>query len=284
MNVSLPMQADPQSKTEKAAMPGSSTRMVHFQNVRKNFGAIEVLKGIDLEVSAGQVVALVGRSGSGKSTALRCVNGLEKIDGGELNVCGYDLRSKDLNLRELRQDVGIVFQSYNLFPHLTVEQNVTLAPRKVRRMGAAEARELAAEVLAQVGLSDKINAYPEQLSGGQQQRVAIARSLAMKPKLILFDEVTSALDPELTGEVLKAIERLGRKRHDHDGGHARDGLCPVGGKHRRIHAPGQSLGERKGRHSRQSADGRIATVCRQRALNTVCKPHHLPFSMEEYQC
>jgi polar amino acid transport system ATP-binding protein len=202
------MQADPQSNKEKAAMPGSSTRMVHFQNVRKNFGAIEVLKGVDLEVSAGQVVALVGRSGSGKSTALRCVNGLEKIDGGELNVCGRDLRSKDLNLRELRHDVGIVFQSYNLFPHLTVEQNVTLAPRKVRRMGAAEARELAAEVLAQVGLSDKINAYPEQLSGGQQQRVAIARSLAMKPKLILFDEVTSALDPELTGEVLKAIERL----------------------------------------------------------------------------
>ncbi|MCU7427585.1 MULTISPECIES: amino acid ABC transporter ATP-binding protein [Paracoccus] len=182
--------------------------MVRFHNLRKSYGAVEVLKGIDLEVSSGQVVALIGRSGSGKSTALRCVNGLERFQAGELHVCGYDLSAKDLNLRNLRQDVGIVFQSYNLFPHLTVEQNVTLAPRKVKGVGHTEARELAKEVLAQVGLSDKVDAYPEQLSGGQQQRVAIARSLAMKPKLMLFDEVTSALDPELTGEVLRTIERL----------------------------------------------------------------------------
>ncbi|WP_199766759.1 amino acid ABC transporter ATP-binding protein [Paracoccus denitrificans] len=182
--------------------------MVRFHNLRKSYGAVEVLKGIDLEVSPGQVVALIGRSGSGKSTALRCVNGLERFQAGELHVCGYDLSAKDLNLRNLRQDVGIVFQSYNLFPHLTVEQNVTLAPRKVKGVGHTEARELAKEVLAQVGLSDKVDAYPEQLSGGQQQRVAIARSLAMKPKLMLFDEVTSALDPELTGEVLRTIERL----------------------------------------------------------------------------
>jgi len=154
------------------------------------------------------VIALIGRSGSGKSTALRCVNGLERFQSGQLHVCGYDLSSDDLDLRKLRQDVGIVFQSYNLFPHLTVEQNVTLAPRKVKGTGQAEARELAKEVLAQVGLSDKLQSYPEQLSGGQQQRVAIARSLAMQPRLMLFDEVTSALDPELTGEVLKAIERL----------------------------------------------------------------------------
>ncbi|MGX5720881.1 amino acid ABC transporter ATP-binding protein [Shinella zoogloeoides] len=182
--------------------------MVRFHNLRKSYGQIEVLKGIDLEVAPGQVVALIGRSGSGKSTALRCVNGLERFQAGELQVCGHDLAAAKVDLRTLRQDVGIVFQSYNLFPHLTVEQNVTLAPRKVKGIAPAEARELAKEVLAQVGLSDKISSYPEELSGGQQQRVAIARSLAMHPRLMLFDEVTSALDPELTGEVLKAIERL----------------------------------------------------------------------------
>lgn len=182
--------------------------LVRFRNVCKSFGTLEVLKGIDLEIHQGQVVALIGRSGSGKSTALRCVNGLEKINGGELTVCGRDLHAGKVDLRELRKDVGIVFQSYNLFPHLTVEQNVALAPRKVYRISKAEAAERAAKVLAQVGLSDKSQNYPEQLSGGQQQRVAIARSLAMQPRLILFDEVTSALDPELTGEVLRTIARL----------------------------------------------------------------------------
>ncbi|WP_211785207.1 amino acid ABC transporter ATP-binding protein [Falsirhodobacter algicola] len=182
--------------------------LVAFRDVRKSFGAFEVLKGIDLDIAPGEVVALIGRSGSGKSTALRCVNGLEKINGGTLTVCGRHLHESGTDLRDLRKDVGIVFQSYNLFPHLTVEQNVTLAPRKVHRISAADARTLAADVLAQVGLSDKAGNYPEQLSGGQQQRVAIARSLAMRPKLMLFDEVTSALDPELTGEVLRTIERL----------------------------------------------------------------------------
>ncbi len=148
-----------QSK-DSPAMSGSSQPMVRFHNLRKSYGAVEVLKGIDLEVSSGQVVALIGRSGSGKSTALRCVNGLERFQAGELHVCGYDLSAKDLNLRNLRQDVGIVFQSYNLFPHLTVEQNVTLAPRKVKGVGHTEARELAKEVLAQVGLSDKVDAIP----------------------------------------------------------------------------------------------------------------------------
>lgn len=189
-------------------MTGSTQAMVRFHELCKSYGTVEVLKGIDLEVEAGQVVALIGRSGSGKSTALRCVNGLERFQSGQLHVCGYDLSSPELDLRKLRQDVGIVFQSYNLFPHLTVEQNVTLAPRKVKRIGHAEARDLAKDVLGQVGLSDKLDAYPEQLSGGQQQRVAIARSLAMRPRLMLFDEVTSALDPELTGEVLKVIETL----------------------------------------------------------------------------
>ncbi len=195
---------------ESPSMTSPAAPLVRFRDVRKNFGALAVLKGIDLDVAPGEVVALIGRSGSGKSTALRCVNGLEKVDGGELTVCGRALHSGTVDLRELRQDVGIVFQSYNLFPHLTAEQNVTLAPRKVKRIGKGEARDLAAEVLAQVGLADKAQSYPEQLSGGQQQRVAIARSLAMHPKLILFDEVTSALDPELTGEVLKVIERLAR--------------------------------------------------------------------------
>ena len=182
--------------------------VVRFRSVHKSFGALEVLKGIDLTVSKGDVVAVLGRSGSGKSTALRCVNGLEQITSGELNVCGRDLHASKTDLRELRKDVGIVFQSYNLFPHLTVEQNVTLAPRKVYGLGGAEARDRAHDVLSKVGLSDKIQNYPEQLSGGQQQRVAIARSLAMRPRLMLFDEVTSALDPELTGEVLKVIEKL----------------------------------------------------------------------------
>ncbi|MGV6875671.1 amino acid ABC transporter ATP-binding protein [Pseudochelatococcus sp. B33] len=189
-------------------MTESELPLVSFRDVHKRFADLEVLKGIDLEIRQGEVVALIGRSGSGKSTALRCVNGLEKINAGELIVCGRALHAGAVDLRELRKDVGIVFQSYNLFPHLTVEQNVTLAPRKVYRIGKAEAHDLAAEVLAQVGLLEKAGNYPEQLSGGQQQRVAIARSLAMKPKLILFDEVTSALDPELTGEVLRTIERL----------------------------------------------------------------------------
>ncbi len=182
--------------------------LVSFRDVHKSYGKLEVLKGIDLEVRPGEVVALIGRSGSGKSTALRCINGLETINSGSLTVCGRELHAPGVDLRALRKEVGIVFQSYNLFPHLTVQQNVTLAPRKVHGLNQTQARELAEQVLTQVGLADKIDAYPEQLSGGQQQRVAIARSLAMKPRLMLFDEVTSALDPELTGEVLRVIEKL----------------------------------------------------------------------------
>jgi polar amino acid transport system ATP-binding protein len=191
-----------------APLASTAAPLVRFEGVRKSFGALEVLKGIDLDISEGQVVALIGKSGSGKSTALRCINGLEKINAGQLTVCGRNLTARDFDLRELRKEVGIVFQSYNLFPHLTVEENVTLAPRKVNGLKGAAVAALAAEVLEQVGLSEKAKNYPEQLSGGQQQRVAIARSLAMRPRLMLFDEITSALDPELTGEVLRVIATL----------------------------------------------------------------------------
>ena len=184
--------------------------VVTLRDVHKRFGDLEVLKGVSFEVAKGEVVAVIGRSGSGKSTALRCVNRLETIQSGSIEVCGHRVDSAELNLRALRQDVGMVFQSYNLFPHLTVEQNITLAPRRVRKIRGAEARDLARGALERVGLADKIQAYPEQLSGGQQQRVAIARSLAMNPQVMLFDEVTSALDPHLTGEVLKVMESLAR--------------------------------------------------------------------------
>ena len=182
--------------------------IVRFEGLKKSYGDVQILNGVSFSVHAGEVVALIGRSGSGKSTALRCVNGLESVSGGALHVCGRAMHKGDINLAELRKEVGIVFQSYNLFPHLTVEENVMLAPRKVKKLHKGEAHDLAAHVLQQVGMSDRATYYPEQLSGGQQQRVAIARSLAMEPRLMLFDEVTSALDPELTGEVLKVIEGL----------------------------------------------------------------------------
>jgi polar amino acid transport system ATP-binding protein len=185
--------------------------LVEIQDVKKNYGALNVLDGVSLNVDKGQVVAIIGRSGSGKSTLLRCVNGLELIQGGEIRVGGDRLGSKPEELRKLRQRVGIVFQSYNLFPHLTVLQNLTLAPKLVKKTGKADAAKVAREMLALVGLADKADAFPDQLSGGQQQRVAIARSLAMQPEVMLFDEVTSALDPELTEEVLKVMEDLAKR-------------------------------------------------------------------------
>ncbi|SCU73422.1 glutamine transporter subunit; ATP-binding component of ABC superfamily [Cupriavidus necator] len=182
--------------------------IVRFHKVCKSFGDVQILKDVNFSVERGQVVALIGRSGSGKTTALRCINGLETIQGGELHVCGRAMHSGTVDLLALRQEVGIVFQSYNLFPHLTVLQNVTLAPRKVKGMPRKQADDLGMQMLQKVGLEERAHYYPEQLSGGQQQRAAIARSLAMEPKLMLFDEVTSALDPQLTGEVLRVIERL----------------------------------------------------------------------------
>jgi polar amino acid transport system ATP-binding protein len=182
--------------------------VVVLRDVHKSFGANKVLTGVNLEARRGQVTAIIGRSGSGKSTALRCIDRLETVDSGEITVCGRRVDDPNVDLKALRLDVGIVFQSYNLFPHLTIEENIMLAPRAAKGINKVAARDLALAVLDKVGLAEKAQAYPEQLSGGQQQRVAIARSLAMQPKVMLFDEVTSALDPELTGEVLRVIEEL----------------------------------------------------------------------------
>ena len=176
----------------------------------KRYGTHTVLNGVSLKVEKGEIIAIIGRSGSGKSTMLRCVNGLEPIQGGTVSFDGTVVNDPGTDLRKLRQHVGIVFQSFNLFPHLSVEKNITLAPKVVKHVPAAEARQLAEVVLRKVGLAEKIDAYPDQLSGGQQQRVAIARSLAMQPVVMLFDEITSALDPELVGEVLKVLEEMAR--------------------------------------------------------------------------
>jgi polar amino acid transport system ATP-binding protein len=186
--------------------------IVRIENVVKDFGPLRVLDGVGFDVARGQTVAVVGRSGSGKSTLLRCIAGLETVQGGRIEVCGHEVGLPGSAARaQLRRDVGMVFQSYNLFPHLTVERNITLALTLVKKQSRDEARQRAAEVLGLVGLTDKLRAYPEQLSGGQQQRVAIARSLALQPQVMLFDEVTSALDPELTSEVLAVMEDLARR-------------------------------------------------------------------------
>jgi polar amino acid transport system ATP-binding protein len=185
--------------------------VVELRDVVKRYGQHTVLNGVSLAVEKGEIIAIIGRSGSGKSTLLRCVNGLEPIQGGSVTVDGTVVNDPGTDLRKLRQHVGIVFQSFNLFPHLSVEKNITLAPTVVKHMPPADARRLAESVLRKVGLAEKIDAYPDQLSGGQQQRVAIARSLAMRPDLMLFDEITSALDPELVGEVLKVLEEVARE-------------------------------------------------------------------------
>ncbi|MGB9186154.1 MAG: amino acid ABC transporter ATP-binding protein [Solirubrobacteraceae bacterium] len=196
--------------------------MIRSEGVHKRFGSLEVLKGIDLEVAKGEVMCLLGPSGSGKSTFLRCINHLEQINSGRLSVDGelvgyreaggklHELRDEEVSRK--RAQIGMVFQSFNLFPHMTALENVTLAPLRVKKVARSQARDQATELMARVGLSDKLDVYPVALSGGQQQRVAIARALAMEPKLMLFDEPTSALDPELVGDVLDAMRQLA-----HDG-------------------------------------------------------------------
>ena len=181
---------------------------LRLDGVRKSFGKLEVLRGIDLEVDEHQVVCLIGASGSGKSTLLRCVNLLEPIDSGRIVVLGQDVTAPGVNVNRVRRGIGIVFQAFNLFPHMSVLRNVTLAPRKALKLSREEAEEEATALLGRFGLADKRLEYPDRLSGGQQQRVAIVRALAMRPRLMLLDEVTSALDPELVGEVLNVIREL----------------------------------------------------------------------------
>lgn len=183
---------------------------VELRSVVKRFGDHTVLRNVDLSVEKGEIIAIIGRSGSGKSTLLRCINGLESVDAGEVRVDGVAVHNPHADLRALRARVGFVFQSFNLFPHLTVEKNITLGPRVVHGIDAKTAEATAREALKRVGLEEKLHAYADQLSGGQQQRVAIARCLAMSPKLMLFDEITSALDPELVGEVLRVLEAMAR--------------------------------------------------------------------------
>ncbi len=182
--------------------------MIEIENVRKSFGPLEVLKGIDLTVAKGEVLTVIGGSGSGKSTLLTCINGLEPIDSGKITVDGTVVHDKSTNLNKLRQKIGIVFQQWNAFPHLTVVENVMLAPRKVLGLTKDAARAEAEKQLKHVGLGDKLEVYPTRMSGGQQQRMAIARALAMNPSYMLFDEVTSALDPMLVGEVLDTLRML----------------------------------------------------------------------------
>ena len=181
---------------------------ISVTHLKKNFGKLEVLKGISLEVKEGEVVCLIGPSGSGKSTFLRCLNRLEKITAGEVIVDGHPISDPNVNINKVRENIGMVFQHFNLFPHLTVLDNITLAPTELKIMDKKAAEEKARDLLSRVGLADKADAYPAQLSGGQKQRVAIARSLAMNPDIMLFDEPTSALDPEMVKEVLNVIRDL----------------------------------------------------------------------------
>ncbi|GAB5097786.1 amino acid ABC transporter ATP-binding protein [Caballeronia sp. HLA56] len=182
--------------------------MIEIRSVQKRFGEVEILKGIDLDVNKGELLCLLGPSGSGKSTLLQCINGLEPIQAGTITVDGVDVHAKGTDLNKLRRKLGIVFQSYNAFPHLTALENVELALKLVAKKNRADATAIARKHLSHVGLGDKINLMPSRLSGGQQQRLAIARALAMEPEYMLFDEVTSALDPELVGEVLDTMRLL----------------------------------------------------------------------------
>jgi len=182
--------------------------MIEIKGVHKSFGDLEVLKGIDLTVNRGEVVSIIGASGSGKSTLLYCINAIENINGGNIYVDGVDVHDKETDINKLRQNLGMVFQQWNSFPHLTVLENAALAPQIVKGLSKKEAEAIATKELTHVGLGDKLHEYPTKMSGGQQQRLAIARALAMDPPYMLFDEVTSALDPELVGEVLDTLRLL----------------------------------------------------------------------------
>ncbi|HJV44187.1 MAG TPA: amino acid ABC transporter ATP-binding protein [Bacillota bacterium] len=185
--------------------------MIEFRQINKHYGSFHVLKNIDLKINEGEVVVIIGPSGSGKSTLLRCINRLEAVSSGELVVDGFHVNDKKTDINKLRQEIGMVFQHFNLYPHMKVIDNITLAPMKVRGTQKEEAEKIARQYLDKVGISQKADVYPSSLSGGQQQRVAIARGLAMKPKIMLFDEPTSALDPEMIGEVLDVMKNLAKE-------------------------------------------------------------------------
>ncbi len=185
--------------------------MIHVENLQKNFGENSVLKGISCDIPPQEVLCVIGPSGSGKSTFLRCLNGLESIEGGRVVVKGFEVQNPKTNINKMREHVGMVFQRFNLFPHMTVLENLIMAPMGVRKLSRQQATEQAKALLEKVGLTDKIDAWPNSLSGGQQQRVAIARALAMQPSIMLFDEPTSALDPELVGEVLSVMKMLAQE-------------------------------------------------------------------------
>ena len=184
---------------------------LNVQELKKSYGSLEVLKGLNLEVQEGEVVCLIGPSGSGKSTFLRCMNHLEEINGGTIIIDGYDLTDTSLDINKVRENIGMVFQHFNLFPHLTILENITLAPIELKKLTKEEARQKAFDLLKTVGLREKADAYPSSLSGGQKQRVAIARALAMSPDIMLFDEPTSALDPEMVGDVLAVMQQLAKE-------------------------------------------------------------------------
>lgn len=201
--------------------------MIQVNNLHKNYGDVEVLKGIDCKIKPREVISIIGPSGSGKSTFLRCLNLLEEVTSGDILIEGVSLTDKSTDINKVRSEVGMVFQQFNLFPHMTVIENITLAPTIVNKKSKEESRKSAMELLGKVGLQDKADVYPEKLSGGQMQRVAIARSLAMDPKIMLFDEPTSALDPELVGEVLAVMKDLAKEGMTmvvvtHEMGFARD--------------------------------------------------------------
>ena len=202
--------AQPQPRLDDASPAAAGAPMVRLEAVKKSFGDLVVLDGLDLEVAQGEVLVVIGASGSGKSTLLRCINLLEPIDSGRIFLEGEEITAKRVDVSGVRQRIGIVFQQFNLFPHLKAIDNLTLAARRIRKMRRADAEKRAHELLARVGLDEKAKQYPHQLSGGQQQRVAIARALMMDPHVMLFDEVTSALDPELVGEVLVVMRDLAR--------------------------------------------------------------------------
>lgn len=190
----------------------SQQNMIEVKDVHKWFGRLHVLRGISLHVKEGEVVVIAGASGSGKSTLLRCINGLERIQSGQITVNGIPIHAARTNLNKARQQIGIVFQSYNLFPHMTVLRNITIGPMKVKHVLSTRAAERAMSLLKRIGIAEKANVYPDQLSGGQRQRVAIVRALAMEPKVMLFDEPTSALDPEMISEVLDLMRELAKEK------------------------------------------------------------------------